>query len=171
MRVVRYIKATVAVGLVFQGSPEDAEHVAVLTSADSDHAGELVDTKSTSGSAIVAAGLVSWALLEWGAKKQGSTSRNTTEAEITASDFALFRGGLPLVSFLEQLLFRTVRYVLLQDYSGAVADIKKGYSRRMAHLPRHQKVSLGALHERLIEDPDGALELSLIHISEPTRPY
>ena len=62
------------------------------------------------------------------------------------------------MSFLEQLLFRTVRYVLLQDNSGAVADIRKGYSRRMAHLPRHQKVSLGALHERLIEDPDGALE-------------
>ena len=57
-----------------------------------------------------------------------------------------------------KLVMRSVRYVLLQDNSGAVADIRKGYSRRMAHLPRHQRVSLGALHERLIEDPEGALE-------------
>ena len=42
--------------------------------------------------------------------------------------------------------------------SACVIDIKRGFSRRMAHLPRHQKVSFGSLHERLVKDPTGAID-------------
>ena len=66
--------------------------------------------------------------------------------------------GVPIQSFLERLLWRPVRFVAMQDNSACVIDIRRGYSRKMAHLPRHQKVSLGSLHERLVEDPTGAID-------------
>ena len=63
-----------------------------------------------------------------------------------------------MVTFVEVLLGRPSVCVLHQDNSGAVADIRKGYSRRMAHVVRHQRCSIGALHEEVIERSGGALE-------------
>ena len=102
-------------------------------------------------------GLQTWAPLEWGSKRHGATSRNTTEAEITATSDATFRVGVPIQTFLERLLDRAVRLVAMQNNAACVIDVKRGYSRKMAHLPRHQNVSLGSLHERLVEDPAGAI--------------
>jgi len=157
-RIMRYLKNTANLGLVFMASPSDAGSLFVSVYADSDHCGEISDTVSTSGYATFARAEATWCALDWGAKRQGSTSRNTTEAEITASADGLFKSGLPVVTFVEVLLGRPSVCVLHQDNSGAVADIRKGYSRRMAHVVRHQRCSIGALHEELIERPGGALE-------------
>ena len=44
---------------------------------------------------------------------------------------------VPTQSFLERLLWRAVRLVAMQDNSTCIIDIKRGYSRKMAHLPRY----------------------------------
>ena len=94
---------------------------------------------------------------EWGAKKQGSTARNTTEAELVATADVTQKAALPLSSLFEALLRRTVSVVLRNDNDTAVLDVERGYSRALAYLVKHQRLSIGAMHEDLIEDPSNAL--------------
>ena len=95
--------------------------------------------------------------MEWGAKKQGSTARNTTEAELVATADVTQKAALPLSSLFEALLRRTVSVVLRNDNDTACLDIERGYSRALAYLVKHQRLSLGAMHEDLIADADNAL--------------
>ena len=112
-RLFCYLKATPSLGLTYWGNPRDASCLFVMLFADSDHCGEVVDTKNTTGLQCVAKGLRTWAPLEWGSKRHGATSRNTTEAEITATSDATFRVGVPIQSFLERLLWRAVLLVAM----------------------------------------------------------
>ena len=52
----------------------------------------------------------------------------------------------------EVLLRRIVSVLLRNDNSAAVLDVERGYSRALAYLVKHQRLSLGALHEDLILD-------------------
>ena len=79
-RAMRYLRGTIQLGLNYWAHPEERSIVLLECFADSDHGGEVADTKSTTGGACVLKGVKTFALVEWGAKKQGSTSRNTTEA-------------------------------------------------------------------------------------------
>ena len=95
--------------------------------------------------------------MEWGAKRQGSTARNTTEAELVATADVTQKAALPLSSLFEALLRRTVSVVLRNDNDTAVLDVERGYSRALAYLVKHQRLSIGAMHENHVEDPSNAL--------------
>ena len=47
--------------------------------------------------------------------------------------------------------------VLRNDSDTAVLDVERGYSRALAYLVKHQRLSLGAMHEDLILDANNAL--------------
>ena len=147
--------AIVAAWLLFRGCPAESGSYILAIWADSDHAGELSDARSTTGCAILAQAPRTWCLLDWFCKRQGASSSSTTEAEIVASHQGVFRGGMPLLGILDFLHARTVRFVLFQDNSACVCDVRKGFSRKLAHLARHQRVSLAALHEQLVEGGHG----------------
>ena len=156
-RAMRYLRGTLTLGLNYWAHPSECSTVLLECYADADHGGEIVDTKSTTGGVCVLRGVRTFAVVEWGAKKQGSTARNTTEAELVATADVTQKAALPLSSLFEALLRRTVSVVLRNDNDTACLDIERGYSRALAYLVKHQRLSLGAMHEDLVEDSSNAL--------------
>ena len=156
-RAMRYLRGTLTLGLNYWAHPEERSTVLLECFADTDHGGETVDTRSTTGGVCVLKGVKTFGAVEWGAKKQGSTARNTTEAELVATADVTQKAALPLSSLFEALLRRTVSVVLRNDNDTAVLDIERGYSRALAYLVKHQRLSLGAMHEDLVLDANNAL--------------
>ena len=156
-RAMRYLRGTLTLGLNYWAHPEERSTVILECFADADHGGETVDTKSTTGGVCILKGIKTFGAVEWGAKKQGSTARNTTEAELVATADVTQKAALPLSSLLEALLRRTVSVVVRNDNDTAVLDIERGYSRALAYMVKHQRLSLGAMHEDLVLDANNAL--------------
>ena len=55
---------------------------------------------------------------------------------------------------LEQIFQRVIRIVGREDNAAAFLAIRRGYSRKLAHMAKHHKVSLSALHEVFYGDPN-----------------
>ena len=64
---------------------------------DASFAGDLTDSKSTSGSILCLVGPNTFAPLTWMCKKQGAVSHSSTEAEVISMDAAVRLDGLPLL--------------------------------------------------------------------------
>ena len=63
---------------------------------------------------------------------------------------------------LEVLLQRHVRIRCLVDNMQTIQAVEKGYSKKMRHLPRTQRVCIGALHEAITDEE---LRTGLAHCS------
>ena len=63
---------------------------------DSDFAGDLEDSKSTSGKILVIFGSRTFVTISWMYTKQTSVSHVSTESEIISADAGLRMDGLPL---------------------------------------------------------------------------
>ena len=66
-----------------------------------------------------------------------------------------------------------MRLILRSDNETGVAAIRKGYSRKLAYLKKHQRISLGALHEVYAENGPNVLadEAGIDMIADPmTKP-
>ena len=75
-------------------SPKD---LYIAQFCDAGFAGDLLDSKSTSGMFLALVGPNTFAPLTWFCKKQDAVSHSTTEAEIIAMDAALRMEGLSLI--------------------------------------------------------------------------
>ena len=62
---------------------------------DASFAGDLADSKSTSGAIVVLVGPNTWVPITWLCKKQGAVSHSSSEAEIIALEAALRAEGIP----------------------------------------------------------------------------
>ena len=71
---------------------------------DSDFAGDLEDSKSTSGGALCVLGSHTFVPLSWMCKKQTSVSHSSTESEIISLDAGLRLDGIPALD-LWDLIF------------------------------------------------------------------
>ena len=71
---------------------------------DASFAGDLKDSKSTSGVIMVLAGPRTFCPISWICKKQGAISHSSTEAEIIALDAGMRMEGIPLVSLWELII-------------------------------------------------------------------
>ncbi|XP_053698976.1 uncharacterized protein LOC128745943 [Sabethes cyaneus] len=76
-RILRYVKATLELGLVYQGGT-DRPLLEVFT--DADWASDIVDRRSVSGAVFKVFG----ATVSWMARKQATVSLSSTEAELVA---------------------------------------------------------------------------------------
>ena len=71
---------------------------------DASFAGDIRDSKSTTGGLIYLMGPNTCVLLGHMVKKQGAVSHSSTEAEIIALDTALRMDGIPALALWEQIL-------------------------------------------------------------------
>ncbi|GJR05408.1 hypothetical protein Tco_0528392 [Tanacetum coccineum] len=79
----RYIKGLRTLGIMFVDYPKDTG-IETVVYADSDHAGDYVDRKSTSGICT----FVGCCLTSWFSKKQTALAISTTEAEYVSAEKA-----------------------------------------------------------------------------------
>ena len=61
---------------------------------------------------------------------------------------------------LETILEQTVRITCRVDNTQTIQAVEKGYSKKLRHLPRTQRVCIGSLHEA-VNDED--LRTDLVH--------
>ena len=118
MRVVRYLKGTLAVGLLYDGGL-CGDDIVLTGCVDADY-GNQPDRKSITGYLFQLGG----ATISWRSKKQDSTSSSTVEAEYMASTLAvkeaLWLRGLLLELGIPQR--RATR--ILEDNMGCIAISK-----------------------------------------------
>ena len=93
---------------------------------DSDFAGDLEDSKSTSGGTLCIFGSHTFVPVSWMCKKQTSVSHSSTESEINSLDTGLRLDGLPALELWDLIVsvFGSVSHV--SDRSGQPDnDVKK----------------------------------------------
>ena len=131
---------------------DPADKLKLLLFVDADFCGDSENTKSTTGAWLVLAGPNSWFPICWVSKRQTSTSRSTTESEIVALATALFGEAIPFLGFFEFVLGRPVELIILEDNQATITVLNKGYSPKLRHVQRTQKVNIGSVSEVLAED-------------------
>ena len=77
---------------------------------DSDFAGDLEDSKSTSGGTFCFFGIHTFVPISWMCKKQTAVSHSSTESEIISLDTWLRLDGLPALEFLGSNCFCSWKY-------------------------------------------------------------
>ena len=90
-----------------------AEHCRLGLFQDSDFAGDLEDSKSTSGGILCIFGSHTFVPISWMCKKQTSVSHSSTEAEIISLDAGLHMDGIPALT-LWDLVIEAFHFVLNQ---------------------------------------------------------
>ncbi len=79
-------------------NPEDCQ---LMLFCDASFAGDLKDSKSTSGAIICLVGPKTFCPITWLCKKQGAIAHSSTESEVTALDAGLRMEGLPALDLWE----------------------------------------------------------------------
>ena len=72
---------------------------------DSDFAGDLEDSKSTSGGTLCVFGSHTFVPISWMCKKQTAVSHSSTESEIISLDTGLRLDGLPALELWDLIVF------------------------------------------------------------------
>ena len=95
-RLVSYIWSHLSKELISHigDMPED---IVLLCFVDASFAGDLEDSKSTSGCFTVLAGPNTWCPVGWFCKKQTAVAHSSTEAEIIALDAGVRLEALPIL--------------------------------------------------------------------------
>eukprot|EP00971_Amphidinium_carterae_P068032 1346581-Amphidinium_carterae.3 len=133
-----------------------SEPVEVCIWADADLNGDPNDTKSTSEIWCELRSKDSqqcWPI-SWISKRQGCTAFSTCESEVVSLSHALSlrEEGIPLVQIVSEVLGHDVELTCYEDNSQAIQAVKRGYSKKLRHLPRIHRICLGSLHELLSSD-------------------
>ena len=103
MRLISYLQKTKDWGQVcFVGDhPQDCW---IACFCDASFAGDLEDSKSTSGAYICVVGPRTFVPITWVCKRQGAVSHSSTEAEVISLEAALRIDGLPCLMLWELIL-------------------------------------------------------------------
>ena len=90
--------------------------------------------------------------IAWGNKRQTATARSTTAAEMISLGLGLFGEALLAQGFLKLILDRQVTLECFQDNSAVIQIVATGYSPKLRHLTKTEKIELGSAYE-VFEDP------------------
>ena len=136
-------------------SPEDLLTFVILSYSDADLNGNSETSKSVSGWWVELFCAITGHTfpLSWGLSQQTSTASATAESETIAFSHAARREALPIQMLLQGALNSPVQIVCMIDNMQTIQVVTKGYSKKLRHLPRTQRICLGVLHE-MISDPD-----------------
>ena len=145
-RLMGYVKHSKGYKLLGKvGDPSEALKLCLYT--DADHCSGIDHTKSTSGMMMAVEGPNTWFPLTWASRRQTATARSTTEAEMISLGSGLFSEALPTQEFLEHILGRPVVLECLQDNSAVIAIVAAGYSPKLRHMSKTQRIELGSIYE------------------------
>ena len=117
------------------------------TFADADFAGDLKDSKSTSGGYLCILAPGTHVQLGATSKKQTAVGHSIPEAEIVSADYVTRTDMFPMKDLLETVLKRKIHARLHEDNQTASLTIKKGKSQAMRHVLRTHRVSIQWLHD------------------------
>jgi hypothetical protein len=148
-RIFQYLEHHTNYVLEFYGDAKDFLSFWIESMSDADHAGDMDSARSTSGWVTWLRGLLSSILLDWGSKRQGSVSKSTAEAETVALTDTITRSTFELTHTAELIFDRVINMKFLSDSEAGVKAVKKGYSRRLGYMPKHQRVSLAFCHDAM----------------------
>ena len=102
-RLISYLEHTREwVQTCFVGDPP--EECKIVMYVDAGFAGDLTDSKSTSGATLFLVGPNTFVPITWLCKKQGAVSHSSTEAEVIALDAAMRMEGIPMLMFWDQVI-------------------------------------------------------------------
>ncbi len=102
-RLISYLEHTREwVQTCFVGDPP--EECKIVMYVDAGFAGDLTDSKSTSGATLVLVGPNTFVPITWLCKKQGAVSHSSTEAEVIALDAAMRMEGITMLMFWDQVI-------------------------------------------------------------------
>ena len=135
--------------------PDDLDSLEIILYTDADWNGDASTSKSTSGMWVELRSEKTgncWPAA-WATSKQTATSSSTCEAETVSLSSGLRKEALPIQLLLETFLGKRLQVRCLVDNTQAIAAVKRGYSKKLRHLPRTQRVTVGVLHE-CCEDPE-----------------
>ena len=102
-RLIAYINSTVDVSQhCYVGDPP--ENCSIGLFADASFAGDLVDSKSTTGELLCLFGPNTFVPITWMCKKQTAVSHSSTEAEVIALDACVRMDGIPILNLWDQVI-------------------------------------------------------------------
>ena len=114
---------------------------------DSDFAGDLEDSKSTSGATLCVFGSHTFVPISWMCKKQTAVSHSSTESEIISLDTGL--KDIDAVPSNVQSASREALLYVFEDNEAVIKMIIKGRSPTMRHVSRTHRVALDWLFDRI----------------------
>ena len=126
---------------------DKSEDLKLCLYTDADHCSCIDHTKSTSGMMMAVEGPNTWFPLTWASRRQTATARSTTEAEMISLGAGLFSEALPTQEFLEHIFDRPVVLECLRDNSAVIAIVAAGYSPKLRHMSKTQRIELGSFYE------------------------
>ena len=89
---------------------------------DSDFAGDLEDSKSTSGGTLCLFGSNTFVPIRWMCKKQTAVSHSSTESEIISLDAGLRLDGIPALDLWDLIVsVKETRLRLLRDWGDSLS--------------------------------------------------
>ena len=162
VRLMSYVKSHADYVIFGTLSPSDLEDLEIHVYSDADWAGDLATSRSTTGVWVELASRKSgntWPI-SWSSSRQTSTSSSTAEAETVAASHAMRREAIPAQLLLEECLGVRLHIEHFIDNMQAISAIRKGYSKKLRHLRRTQRVAIGLLNDS-INDPE--LDMSVSH--------
>ncbi|CAK0891196.1 unnamed protein product [Prorocentrum cordatum] len=162
IRLMLYAACTAKAVLRGALSPSDLATLLLVCYSDADLNGNSETTKSVSGWWVELFSPESGNTfpLSWGVSTQTSTSSATAESETVAFSHALRREAIPLQMLLEEAFGQHIHIVCRIDNMQTIQCVAKGYSKKLRHLPRTQRICLGVLHE-MVTNPD--LRIAMEH--------
>ena len=113
-----------------------AQHRRLGLFQDSDFAGDLEDSKSTSGGISCIFGSRTFVPVRWMCKKQTSVSHSSTESEVISSDESLRIDGIPSLDFWD-LVIEVLHSSLNQPVQGNLCDNEHSWKRINTRTKKH----------------------------------
>ena len=127
---------------------------------DSDFAGDLEDSKSTSGGTLCVFGSHTFVPLSWMCKKQTAVSHSSTECEIISLDTGLRLDGLPALEFWDLIVSVLGNVSRVSDGSGQPdSDVHK------RHKP-HKKIDVMKDIDSVPSNVQSARQEALLYLFE-----
>ena len=146
-RLVGYIPNSIDYSLItsIHDSPSEL-HLALY--CDSDFAGCVDTSRSTSGYVLALEGPASFALLSRSSHRQKVVSRSSTEAEFVSLSGALFNDALPMLEVWEAMI-PGIHLRIHEDNQACIAIVRKGFSAKLRHLAKTHRVNVASTCEAI----------------------
>lgn len=144
-RVLRYLKGTQCLGILYKYS--SAEGNSFVAYSDADYAGDKATRRSTSGYVCLAAG----GAVSWSSKMQRCVSLSTTEAEFVAASLAA-QTVIWLNRLYKEVRGFTVIPTLFVDNQSAIKLVKNPvFHFKTKHIDTRYKFVQEMYHEKMVD--------------------